>query len=238
MGIPIILHESDAVGGLANRLVARWATTICSGFAPAKNEPRIQFTGNPVSASITRGEKERGFALTGFSGTRPILLILGGSQGSLAINEAVVAHLGDLLTLCDIIHITGEGKRIIQGTRHGYWQIPFAFEELPDLYAIANLALSRAGASTLAELAANGIPAILVPLRGVAHDHQEKNARRAEQTGGCVVLEQEDLPSTLVGTVRSLLPSDVRRKMGESLRTLHAPDAARQIVEVIARSLV
>lgn len=237
LGIPIILHESDVVGGLANRLVAHWARWILRGFPQGHTDARTIVTGNPIATSITTGSRERGLGITGLSGRKPILLVMGGSQGSQALNEAVVRTLPELLAHCDIIHLTGKGKETATGTSTGHWQATFAFEELPHLYAAADLALSRAGASTIAELAANGIPAILVPLRGVAQDHQERNARLAEASGGCRVLEQHRLSSRLLPTVRALLTPERRKIMGTAIRTLHHPEAARQIAELIARSL-
>ncbi|MDD5751465.1 MAG: UDP-N-acetylglucosamine--N-acetylmuramyl-(pentapeptide) pyrophosphoryl-undecaprenol N-acetylglucosamine transferase [Candidatus Peribacteraceae bacterium] len=238
LGIPIMLHESDAVSGWANRLVARWADSICLGVdRETHNTPRYVVTGNPIDPGITQGSRDDGLGLTGLSGTRPILLVLGGSQGSLAVNEAVAANLDDLLAVCDIIHITGKSKKTIRRAHAGYWQIPFAFEEYPHLFALADLAVSRAGAGVIAELAANGIPAILVPLRGVAHDHQELNARAAEASGGCVVLEQGRLDEHLVPAVRKLLEPREQARMSHAIRSLSRPDAARQIAEMIGRYL-
>lgn len=236
--IPIMLHESDVISGWANRLVARWADVICLGtLETTPPGPKYAVTGNPVDPGITQGSRDDGLGLTGLSGTRPILLVLGGSQGSLSINEVIAANLDALLAVCDIIHITGKGKRTIRRSQEGYWQVPFAFEELPHLYALADLAVSRAGANTIADLAANGIPAILVPLRGVAHDHQERNARQAETSGGCIVLEQHLLNRELVSTVQKLLEPREQARMSHAIRSLFHPDATRQIAELIGRYL-
>ncbi|MEK7562854.1 MAG: glycosyltransferase, partial [Patescibacteria group bacterium] len=116
MKIPIILHESDAVMGRANRLIAKLSTKICLGFpthdARSHHSPltTYEFTGNPLRPEITRGSRAEGLRLTGFSGSRPILLIMGGSQGAQAINEWTVRHLEDLTAVCDVIHLTGTGK--------------------------------------------------------------------------------------------------------------------------------
>jgi UDP-N-acetylglucosamine--N-acetylmuramyl-(pentapeptide) pyrophosphoryl-undecaprenol N-acetylglucosamine transferase len=104
--------------------------------------------------------------------------------------------------------------------------------------AAADLALSRAGAGTISELAAVGLPAILVPLEGVAHDHQRHNAEAAVESGGCILLDQRRLSVSLVPTVRHLIEAtDSRRIMGNAIRALSQPDAARQIAAVIARQL-
>ncbi|MFH0851503.1 MAG: UDP-N-acetylglucosamine--N-acetylmuramyl-(pentapeptide) pyrophosphoryl-undecaprenol N-acetylglucosamine transferase [Candidatus Peregrinibacteria bacterium] len=237
-GIPIVLHESDAVSGWANWLVGRWAKTVCLGFKGSLAGPKTLFTGNPIRPIITSGSRQRGIALTGLSRMRPILLVLGGSQGALALNRAVATNLTALLECSDIIHITGEGKTTVLKNPPGYWQCAFAGEEYPHLLAAADLALSRAGAGTIAELAAAGLPAILVPLEGVAHDHQRRNTEVAVRSGGCILLEQGRLSTSLVPTVRHLIEAmDSRHIMSSAMRTLHHPEAARQIAEVIARPL-
>ena len=238
LGIPIILHESDTVSGWANWIVGRWAAEICTGFEGSIKSPKAVFTGIPIREDMTAGSRQRGLNITGLSRTRPVLLVVGGSQGALEINRAVARHLPELLDCCEIIHLTGRGKETVIGNPPGYWQCPFAVEEYPHLFATADLALSRAGATTLMELAAIGLPAILVPLDGVAHDHQRRNAEAAVESGGCILLEQERLSKSLPSTVRHLIEAtDSRRIMGNAIRTLHRQEAARQIAEVIARQL-
>lgn len=237
-GIPIVLHESDAKGGHANQVVSRWASHICLGFPPKNESPHRTFTGNPVREEIAKGKKEEGLRITGFSGNRPILLVMGGTQGAQAINEMISKKLHTLLPLCDIVHITGTGKSVIHQKTKGYWSVPFAFQELPHLYACATLALSRAGAGSLAELAANGVPTILVPLRGVGHDHQQKNAVQAAMSKGCVVMQQVQLDAQLVPFLKTLL-GDTRQlqNMSESIRKLFKSDADRQIAQIILQYL-
>ncbi|MFA6039686.1 MAG: UDP-N-acetylglucosamine--N-acetylmuramyl-(pentapeptide) pyrophosphoryl-undecaprenol N-acetylglucosamine transferase [Candidatus Peribacteraceae bacterium] len=235
--IPIVLHESDMVSGRANRMIMRWATTICTGFPHTQYAIRhTQYAGNPIRPEVTRGNKEEGRKITGLSGNKPVLLVIGGSQGARALNDIVAAHLDELLVHCDVIHLTGPGKHGA-APRAGYWQAPFAHTELPHLYALAELALSRAGANVVTELAANSIPAILVPLRGVAQDHQEANARAAEQSGGCVVVEQDDLPAALVPATAKLLGDrTLLAVMGEKMKTLYRQDAAKDIAAILVEA--
>ncbi len=238
--IPIVLHESDAVMGRANRLIAKWAKTVCTGMplsyrlSPATYN--IVHTGNPIRPALTQGSRLQGLAITGLPGKKPVLLVIGGSQGAQALNEVVTAHLDALLQQCDIIHITGPGKAGAS-PRPGYWSCPFAQEYMPHLFATANLALSRSGASVITELAANGIPTILVPLRGVAQDHQETNARAAEKSGGCIVMEQKNLPAALVPTLtRYLKDKTALATMGEKMRTLYRPEAAKEIANILSQA--
>lgn len=248
--IPVILHESDAVMGRANRFAARFADVICLGFPPSGSaatmepvvsgdepESSLRVTGNPVRPEILQGSRDEGLRLTGFTSTKPILIILGGSQGAEALNRIVTDTLPPLLAACDVIHLTGKGKSGAPAQR-GYWTRSFVDRELPHLYACSSLALSRAGASTLSELAACGIPAILVPLRGLAQDHQMKNAVCAEQTGGCILVQQEMLPETLLPLVTGLLKNEDRRSaMALKIRQLGSEGAARHIAEIIVKTL-
>lgn len=234
-GIPIVLHESDAVSGFANRVVSRWTERICLGFPSHKTER--DFTGNPVRSNIPNGSRTRGLERIGLKGDRPILLVMGGSQGALALNHIVTSVLDDLLLRCDVLHITGKGKTLKE-PRDGYAVFEFVDEELPDFYACADLALSRAGAGSIAELAACGIPTMLVPLRGVGHDHQRINALEAEKSGGCVHLDQEELNETLLPTIHMFVSDKKKREgMAKKMASLHTPDAAVRIAEIIVDTL-
>jgi UDP-N-acetylglucosamine--N-acetylmuramyl-(pentapeptide) pyrophosphoryl-undecaprenol N-acetylglucosamine transferase len=236
--IPIVLHESDAVMGRANSLVAKWAKHVCLGFPLSdKNNSPSTFTGNPVRSSVITGNREEGLRITKLSGRRPVLMILGGSQGAEALNAAVRTHTDALLETCDIIHLTGKGKRGSHA-REGYWSTEFAYEELPHLYALATLALCRAGAGTISELAANAIPAILVPIEGLANDHQVKNAEIAAGHGGCIVLKQEKLNEDLVRTMGSLITDhESLKKMSQKISTFQQSDAALRIAKILVKSI-
>lgn len=241
--IPIVLHESDAVMGNANRIIARWAKKICLGFPTHYRTtalPHSVVTGNPLRPNINSGSREEGLRLTGLDGKKPILLIMGGSQGAQAINEAIIKHIDALLQSVDIIHLTGKGKTGA-AKRPGYYSQEFALEELPHLYAAASLALSRAGAGSIGELAANAKPTILVPIRGLAHDHQMRNATVAQENGGCIILLQTELDEKLIDVIRELSRDTPRlTEISKTIRTLDKPQASRQIagiiVECVARN--
>lgn len=236
--IPVVAHESDAVSGRATALIARIAAVVCHGFPRKSGLPATSvFTGNPVRPEVREGSRERGMVLTNVGKDRPVLLVLGGSQGASALNEAIVRHANDLLRVVDIVHLTGEGKSGAGENVRGYWSRSFAHADLPHLYALSTIALSRAGAGALSELAANGIPTILVPLRGLAHDHQAINASVAAACGGCVVLEQDRLDRDLVPLVTRLAssPEQVRR-MEEGMRALARDDAADTLASIVQRT--
>ncbi len=222
--IPIVVHESDAVPGRATRFISKFAAVSINGFRE----------GNPLRPGIHDGSREKGLALTGLSGSRPILLVTGGSQGAQIFNETIKRHIDELLRSVDIIHITGEGKGGVEQKMSGYWKSAFVHEDLHHLYAIADLALGRAGSGTIGELAANGIPAILVPLEGLAQNHQVKNAEAAAVSGGCIVLAHRTFGENLVPTiVRLLTEPSLLRTMKEKIRTFSRLDASKKTAQTV-----
>ncbi len=240
MGIPIVLHESDSVMSASARLVVRFAKSICTGFPsiglPEKFSSLTYHTGNPVRTEIFAGSEAAGRRITGFSGRRPVLMIIGGSQGSVALNDAVMHSLSELLESADIIHITGVGKN--PGVSHArYFVRETVSEELPHLYALASLVVTRAGAGTLSELGALSKAVIAVPLTGVAHNHQLKNAEFLLSKHALVLLSQEQL-STLPSVVKSLLQNGaLREHLGMALRDSFPTDAAKKIATILLADL-
>ncbi len=237
-GIPIVIHESDSVMGKANKMIADFATAICLGFPPSDEQrssgPAPIVTGNPIRKTMTKGSRKRGLDLAHLTGKHPVLLVLGGSQGAESLNDAIKLHAKELLPLCDIVHITGPGKTGAK-RQAGYWSKEFVYNELADLYAIADLALCRAGAGTISECAANEIPMILVPIRGLANDHQYENAVRAKTRGAAVILEQIHLEHDLPAVIRTLLenPKGSLASMKTATAALRQPEAARRIAKIL-----
>lgn len=226
-GIPIVLHESDGVMGIANRIVSVFAAKTLLGTD----------IGNPIRTNITQGTRQEGLRITGLSGTRPITLVMGGSQGAQAINDVVVRHLQELLTFTDVIHLTGAGKRTIPN-KPGYYATEFGSDTLQHFYACADIAVSRAGAGSIAELSACGVPTILVPISGLAADHQVKNAERAAASGGVVVLQQNDLNAQLVSVIRDIIENPVRKQtLRENFRYASGQEASRLIAETVVQSV-
>ncbi len=223
-GVPVVVHESDSVPGRATKLISRFAKISIDGFR----------TGNPLRPGITDGSRKRGLEITGLSGSRPVLLVTGGSQGAQIFNDVIARHIDELLGSVDIIHITGKGKSGVEGQKSGYWKTEFVHEDLAHIYAAADMALSRAGSGNIGELAANGIPAILVPIKGLAQDHQVKNAEAAEASGGCVVLDQQTLDQILVSTVRRLAEDPaLRLAMKDKIRSLNKPQSAQNVTKIL-----
>lgn len=228
MGIPVTMHTSDSVPNVSDRLLMRISIRVCTGF-PLESlaTPHIH-TGNPVRSIIKQGSREEGMKMTGFSGTRPVLLVIGGSQGSLILNQAVTAHFQELLHIVDIVHLTGSGKPT-HLTHPSYFARAEVTTELPHLYALADLVLTRAGAGVLSELAALHKTALVTPLTGVAHDHQRLNAEYLVDAGAVYYVSEDQLP-ILPGIVSALLKDPaMRESMGNALGTCFPADAALRV---------
>ena len=240
LGIPVILHSSDSVPSLSDRLIGRLAQRVCTGFPidafpPALRSKAVQ-TGNPVRSMIAHASRAAGQRITGFSGKRPVVMIIGGSQGSVALNESVDSHFEKLIDVADVIHVTGEGKGL-KREHARYFSRPSVLAELPHLYALADVIVTRAGAGVLSEIASLKKAAIVVPLRGVAHDHQQRNAEFLQGLGAVLLLPQEEL-ADLMTILRSLLSDGPRRAaLGEALSTALPSRAASGIADVVLDAL-
>lgn len=195
--IPVLAHESDLTPGLANRISAVFAGRVAATFpqcAIALGKKGVH-TGTPMRAELFAGSKERGLSFLGFEGKKPLLLMMGGSQGAQAVNEALRAALPDLLPRMDICHLCGVGKldEQLYGTP-GYVQLEFVDQELPDLLAACDLVLSRAGATAIGEFLALRKPMLLVPYpKGASRGDQILNAEDYERRGLAIVLQQQEM---------------------------------------------
>lgn len=211
--VPVILHESDITPGLANRLCLPFCRKVCVSFPETLDHfkgaarRKATFTGSPIRTALLAGDRARGLALLGFSPEKPVLLVMGGSLGAKALNEALRAALDRLLGTFQVVHLCGKGwKDTRLEDRSGYRQLEFATAELPDIFAAADLAVSRAGANSLFELIALRKPMLLVPLPGKAsRGDQILNAESLQKRGLARVLLQEDMtPETLAAGVEAL----------------------------------
>lgn len=185
-GVPVLAHESDFTPGLATRLVAPRVAVVCSNFPQTRipGARRLVYTGTPLRAGLLAGQRQRGLAHAGLDGAQPVLLVVGGSLGSQAVNALVRAALPQLLQRFEVIHICGRGNLDPGLTQPGYAQFEFVAEPYADLLAAADLVLSRAGANGLLELLQAGKPTLLVPLGTAAsRGDQIENADWAVQQG-------------------------------------------------------
>ncbi len=234
--IPIIWHASDSVLSQSDRLFLPLARVFCTGFPldvlGLSSVKLARHTGNPVRSFMMHGSKADGYRITGFSEAKPTLLVLGGSQGALSINIALQDMLPTLVEFCQVIHLTGEGKAI-PFFHPSYYSSTFSFDDLPHLYSISDVVLSRAGAGGISELASLSKPTILVPLEGVADDHQVKNATVLSDARATLFLSQDALhtvPEILQKLFRDPLQT---QHLGEQLHSFFPSNSASTIASIL-----
>lgn len=248
--IPVIIHESDAVPGRVNRWAGRWAKRIAISFpeaSPYFPKERTAITGTPVRKRILGGNREQAREALGVFSNRPVILVMGGSQGSRTINRVVLQILKPLTDEFEIVHQAGPGEfedvrleasTILKDAGGGFYH-PFPFldeDKLKGAYALAELIVSRAGATSIFEFAALAKPSIVIPLKTAAEDHQKKNAVDYGGHGAAIVIGEENLtPSVLWNEIQKLMADPARRAaMAEAARSFARLDAA----ELLAREIL
>jgi len=246
-GTPLVLLEQNVVPGRATAILSRLADRVCVSFEQTASHlpcgQRLCVTGNPVRAEISRVTQ---FSPCSSSDDKQILLVLGGSQGAVGLNSMVLTSLDRIRSRFSdwrVVHQTGE--RDPARVRAAYRQLGITaevaayFDDLPQKYREARLVISRAGATTLAELACCGRPAVLVPYPGSARNHQERNADAFVRAGAAVAVpEGTGAVAALCRALTTLLDDPNRsRPMTESMRSLARPDATRAVSDVILSQL-
>ncbi len=194
--IPAIIHESDMTPGLANKLCIPSAVKVCCNFPETKAhlpEGKAVVTGTPIRPELLQGDADKGRAFTGFTSEKPVIMIIGGSLGAQAVNDAVRRILPELLKDFQVVHLCGKGKQDdSKNDLKGYVQYEYIESELADLFAMADIVISRAGANAICELQALKKPNLLIPLSANAsRGDQILNARSFEKQGFSMVLEEE-----------------------------------------------
>lgn len=196
--IPVVIHESDMTPGLANKLSIPAASKVCCNFPETIShlpKGKAVLSGSPIRQELLTGDRTKALQFTGLSGTKPVLLIIGGSLGSVVVNETVRSILPKLLKKFEIIHLCGKGKLDQTLTAlNGYVQYEYISDELKDLFALSDIVISRAGANSICEFLALRKPALLIPLSAAAsRGDQILNAHSFEKQGYASVLEEEQL---------------------------------------------
>jgi UDP-N-acetylglucosamine--N-acetylmuramyl-(pentapeptide) pyrophosphoryl-undecaprenol N-acetylglucosamine transferase len=247
---PLLVHEQVVVPGLANRLIGRLADRVAVTFAASTSAfpaGRVVVTGNPVRPELLEGRRDRAFERFGLDPTASLTYVTGGALGAHRVNRVIGAALPHLLRVTQLVHqcgdnvygdlawLQGEAGRLSPPLAARYRVTALVGEELRDLYAAASLVVGRAGAGTVTELAALGLPAILVPLPGARGDEQTANARVLADAGAAVLLPEAELtPERLVREVEGLLADrDRLGTMAARARTLATPDAAERLVDLV-----
>ena len=239
---PLVIHESDSVMGLANKLLAKRADKVCVSY-PIKSyqdidREKLIYSGNPVRDDIYGGKKENAVKELKLDPDLHTIMVIGGSQGSLMINQIVSEALKDLLTKYQIIHVAGErdydwlgfqASKLDSDLQKRYFLYNFLSGNLKDAYAASDLVISRAGNNVIAELAALHRPTILIPLSTSANSHQLSNAKIISRMGAAMLLLQDNLSAkTLIRKIDYLFDNpEEMRAMSEKISTLATPDAAK-----------
>ena len=208
--VPTIIHESDMTPGLANKISLPSATKVCCNFPETLEhlpEGKAVLTGSPIRQELLSGDKFKARDFLGFTSDKPVIMVVGGSLGSVAVNEAVRGILPELLKDFQVVHLCGKGK-IDDSLKNldGYAQFEYIKDELKDLFALTDLVISRAGANAICELLALHKPNLLIPLSANAsRGDQILNARSFERQGYSVVLEEEELSQeVLLNAIQNL----------------------------------
>lgn len=236
--IPTIIHESDMTPGLANKLCIPSAVKVCCNFPETKAhlpEGKAVVTGTPIRQELLQGDAEKGRVFTGFTTEKPVLMIIGGSLGAQAVNDAVRRILPQLLEDFQVVHLCGKGKKDdTKDGLKGYVQYEYIESELADLFAMADIVISRAGANAICELQALKKPNLLIPLSANAsRGDQILNARSFEKQGFSMVLEEEAITdNVLLKAVHDLYAN--RETYRQAMENAPGQDSISVICDLIA----
>ena len=259
MGVPILLQEQNGFAGVTNKLLKDDAKKICVAYEGMERffpKEKLILTGNPVRQNLGTGTKEEAIKYfneefgVNFSADKKTLLIIGGSLGARTINQSIIAHLPELIqSNIQVIWQTGKNyfpdcEAALKTTLHNATQPPHqttlcctAFlSQMPLAYALADLVISRAGASSISELCLLGKPSILVPSPNVAEDHQTHNAMALVKKDAAVLVKDVDAKNDLISTALSLIQDDNQlATLQKNILTLALPDSARLIAEEVMK---
>lgn len=246
--VPIMIHESDSVPGVANRKAAKFAKLAGIAFARAAKflpDKKVALVGNPVREELFGGSAEEAKKFFNL-GAEKVLLVLGGSQGAQALNDLIIDAAPQLVQKYQIIHQCGkENFRQVEAEVKimlrpelfpKYHPFPFLDEnQMKAAYAAADLLISRAGAGSIFEIAGLGKPSILIPLPESAQDHQRENAYEFARAGACVVIEQQNLkPHLFLSQIGNILDNpEVYQKFSSAAKAFFVPNAAEKIAEAL-----
>lgn len=245
--IPVISHESDSIAGLTTRVLARFSRKIVVSFPgdyPELRGDKLIRIGNPVR-DLRGGDAKAAYKEFNITTQKPVLLILGGSQGAEQINTLVISMLPKLTEKYEIIHQTGEThynaineyiKRLPPERSISYRPISLLNEsQMRSALALANLVISRAGSGAIFETALAAKPSILIPLAGSAYDHQQRNAQIYQAVGACYVLDSANLTDDfLLERISSIVNNPTKaQELQAAAMAFAKPDAAKQIAQLI-----
>ncbi|CAM3317363.1 MULTISPECIES: undecaprenyldiphospho-muramoylpentapeptide beta-N-acetylglucosaminyltransferase [Saccharibacillus] len=240
--IPTLIHEQNAIPGLTNRFLSRYVNTVAVSFDGTQDQfpkaRRVMYSGNPRATTVHSADAAEGFRLLGLPQGTPVVLVVGGSIGAKAINEAMLQMVPDIVRMPDVHFVYVTGKRYYEEAKRTLEEAPWVtpsnlhvlpyVERMPEVLAASTLVVSRAGASFLAEVTSLGIPAVLIPSPNVTNNHQEVNARALEEDGAAIVILERELGGeSLFAAVEAVMRDEyLRTRMAERSAELGKPDSA------------
>ncbi len=237
LGIPCVIHESDMTPGLANKLCLSSARKVCCNFPETLKllpEKKAVLTGSPIRAELSQGSRLAGLNMCGFSANTPVIMVIGGSLGAASVNKAVREALPRLLEDFQVVHLCGKEKvdNLLLNTP-GYRQFEYVKAELKDLFAMADLVISRAGANAICELLALKKPNVLIPLpAGSSRGDQLLNAQSFEAQGFSLVIDEDDLTTDLlIDRIHELYFN--RQKFHDAMNRSGQMDSIKTIVKLL-----
>lgn len=251
LGIPTVIHEQNVIPCLTNTFLSRYTSTVAVSFEQSapyfKKAKNVVYCGNPRATAVMEAEKARGFATLGLPSDSRIVLIVGGSRGAKALNDAMIGMAPLLKQLPDVhfVYVTGQNyyentrKAVLQtsdSVRNHLHVLPY-ISNMPEVLAATTLAVSRAGASSLAEMTALGIPSILIPSPNVTNNHQEANARSLQDAGAAIMITEKELSTeALFRHIKTMMTDEKkRRSMSDAAKLFGQPDAAARVVAELQR---
>ncbi len=245
--IPVLIHESDAIPGLANKFLGSIANRVMITFERSRMyfpSSKTVLVGIPVKPDAIGGDAAKGREFLNLhKEVKPIIFFMGGSLGAQVINERVMLILPELLKKYQVVHQTGKSHYEFiaawaqkQGYKIGhsdYYPIAFIGKELKDIFALSEVVVSRAGGTAISEIAANGKPSILVPITRSANNHQRINAYEVSKAGGAVAIEESNFQEhILLHNIDQIInDQEIKRKMQENIKKFYFPDATERIAE-------
>ena len=251
MGVPILLQEQNGFAGVTNKLLKEDAKKICVAYEGMERffpKDKIILTGNPVRQNLTSGTKEEALRYfneafgVNFTAARKTLLIIGGSLGARTINQSIIAHIKELADSgIQVIWQTGKNyfldcKMSLEALPHDTIICTDFVSQMPLAYALADLVISRAGASSISELCLLGKPSILVPSPNVAEDHQTHNAMALVRKDAAILVKDADAQNTLITNALSLIQDNKKlASLRKNILTLALPDSARLIADEVMK---
>lgn len=234
LGIPVISHESDYTPGLANRIIGKFAKKLLYSFPEtAKYIPvdKGLCVPSPIRRELFTGSRAEGLNLCGFSGSVPVILVMGGSLGAQRLNDALLASLPKLVERYQIVHLTGKGKGI-PFAHSRYRGFEFLGDELRHVFAMTDITICRAGANSIFEMLALKIPMLLVPLEAGSRGDQVLNANSFASRGWATVLREKDMtPDSLYTAVNDLMAS--REAMKTAQKKINMTGGGQEVVKII-----